>query len=870
MTVLHEILDWSNDKRRPIWQRDALRRLVGGELSDEDLLSLAEICKAGHGLAEPKDVVPLAREHVPDEGGAGTSVSLHSIFHHRGVNALAENQTLRFSPRLTVVYGDNAAGKTGYIRILKSACRARGQEEILGNVVSGAAPPARDVAIKYTLGADPEAREWVGQEDDEFISRVSVFDTRSAAVYLTEKTNVAFRPFGLDLFDKLVRACNAVRGQLAKEQRSLVSNELAHLQAQVPEGTAVARLLATVNLLTTPDMVWELSRLSPEKESRLAFLERLLLDLRANDPEKLRQELVVRARRVERLAEHVRSVESALSPASVDTVFALRDAARGKLDDARRLREAAFPPGVLPGTGSHSWSSLWEAARKFSEDAAYPEQPFPAVGDGARCVLCQQEFDHAGRHRLEAFEAFVVSDKECELREARDAFNKDRQTFTDLEVVHRFVKETLAEIRIEHDDISKAIAAALAVAENRRRAVVLALREDSELAEDCPDVVPIATDIDALVAQLSERAEALRAQADPETQERMAKEAQEIRARKVLAQHEAIVLDEINRKRKHAAYECCLRETTTNAITNKSTQLTRKAVTKELRESFRRELSSLRFRHVEVELEEAGGEKGVLYHRLVLSRAPGVELPKVVSEGEQRCLAIASFFAELSTAGDRSAIVFDDPVSSLDYKWREGVALRLIQEAKTRQVIVFTHDVVFLLQLKAFAEANEVDQFDQHVRSLPGGAGVCAGELPWVALKVKNRMGHLRKLFQAAEKLHRDGYQDAYESRAIEIYGFLREAWERALEEVLLGGVVERFRSSVQTRQVALLEDITRDDCRAVDSAMTKCSQWLRGHDEAPAARAPVPDPEEVKSDIEKLDTFLAAIHGRRRRKGSR
>ena len=160
MTVLHEILDWSKGKGRPAWQRDALRLLVvGGELSDEDIRSLAEICKAAYGLAEPQEVLPLAREHIPDEGGVGTSVSLHSILHHRGVNALAENQTLRFSPRLTVVYGDNAAGKTGYIRILKSACRTRGQEEILGNVVSGAAPPAPVVAIIYTLGTDPEARE---------------------------------------------------------------------------------------------------------------------------------------------------------------------------------------------------------------------------------------------------------------------------------------------------------------------------------------------------------------------------------------------------------------------------------------------------------------------------------------------------------------------------------------------------------------------------------------------------------------------------------------------------------------------------------------------------------------------------------------
>lgn len=869
MPVLHEILDWSMDKRRPLWQRDALRRLVvGGELSDKDLSGLAEICKAGQGLVEPKEVVPLAREHVPDEGGAGTSVSLDSLFHHRGVNALAENQTLRFSPRLTAVYGDNAAGKTGYIRILKSACRARGQEKILGNVVAGAAPPAPVVAIKYTLGADPQAREWTWEEDDEFVTRVSVFDTRSASVYLTERTNVAFRPFGLDLFDKLVRACNAVRDQLEKEQRLLASNDLANLRAQVPEGTAVADLLAKVTILTTPETVWELSRLSPEDDARLALLERSLLDFKANDPEKLRKALVLRAGRVESLAEHVRALEAALSSGSVEGVFALRTAARRKLGEAKRLREAAFPAGVLPGTGERHWSSLWESARAFSEELAYPKIPFPVVGDEARCVLCQQDLDHTARHRLQAFEAFVVSAAEREFKEAGDALDERRRAIADLEVVPRPVEETLAEIRIEHEDLSTAVAGALAVAEERLVAVVLALREDRDLVEDCADLVPIAADIDALAVELAGRAEALRAHAGPRERERMAREAEELRARKVLARNERVVLDEITRKRKHAAYDACLRETTTNAITQKSTQVTRKVVTEELRESFRRELATLGFRHVEVELEEAGGEKGVLYHRLVLSRAPGVELPKVVSEGEQRCLAIASFFAELSTADDRSAIVFDDPVSSLDYRWREGVARRLVEEAKTRQVIVFTHDVVFLLQLKAFAEEEEVEQCDQHVRNLPGGAGVCAEELPWIALKVRSRIGHLRKLFQNAEKLHRQGHQDAYERAAVEIYGYLREAWERALEEVLLGGVVERFRSSVQTRQVAVLEDITRDDCKAVDSAMTKCSRWLRGHDEAPAARAPVPDPEEVGDDIENLAGFLDAVNGRRRRRG--
>jgi hypothetical protein len=172
-----------------------------------------------------------------------------------------------------VVYGDNAAGKTGYIRILKSACRARRQEQILGNVVSGSAPLSPVVSIKYEVGTEPQAREWAGNGEDEFISRVSVFDTQCAAVYLSEKTDVAFRPFGLDLFDKLVKACKAVRAKLESEQRALNSNALLGVQTQIPQGTAAARLLATVSSLTRPETVQALARLSPEEEARLTLLD---------------------------------------------------------------------------------------------------------------------------------------------------------------------------------------------------------------------------------------------------------------------------------------------------------------------------------------------------------------------------------------------------------------------------------------------------------------------------------------------------------------------------------------------------------------------------------------------------------------------
>ncbi len=765
MSVLKELLEWSQD--RPAWQRDALRRLVlHGELSDDDIRALTDICKSAHGLAEQQHITPLASEHVPGETGGSAPVSLVSIFHHRGVSALSENQTLKFGPNLTVVYGDNAAGKTGYIRILKSACRARGEEQILGNVVSGATPLSPIVSIKYQVGPKSELREWIGGSEDEFISRVSVFDTRCAAVYLTEKTDVAFRPFGLDLFDKLVKACRAVRAKLESEQRSLASSALAPLQGQIPEGTAVGRLLASITSLTRPELVHTLAHVSPEEAGRLTQLEKSLLDLQANDPEKLIRQLTLRAGRVQALARHLNEVERALSTETIVAVFDARAEVRRKSEEARRLREVTFSTGLLAGTGSELWTELWEAARRFSQEQAYPSQTFPVVEDSAHCVLCQQDLNDSAGRRLRKFEAFVASTTEHELRQVRETFTRLRKTFTDLKTTTEATDETLKEIRIEHDAVAEAIGSALIANERRRMAVVLALTEDRDLRADDPALMSVAHEVNALADQIEARIKTLLSSATDETRKLVTAEAQELRARELLRQHETLFLNEIERKKKIAAYGLCIDDTTTNAITQKSTAVTKTAVSKKLKERFKDELTDLGFHHVEVELREAGGSEGVLYHKLILTRAPGVELPKVVSEGEQRCLSIAAFFAELSTADDPSGIVFDDPVSSLDYKWRHGVAQRLVQEAKKRQVIVFTHDVVFLLLLKQFAEEKGVAHLDQHVRQLSMGAGVCSEELPWVAMPVKRKVRYLKNEWQDADKLFRGGRQANYEKEA--------------------------------------------------------------------------------------------------------
>ena len=838
MNVLQEILTWSAE--RPTWQRDALRRLVAsGELSDDDINELTEICKGDHGLVEKPEAKLLAKEHVPNAGGTAAAVSLSSIFHHHGVNALAEDQTLKFAPGLTIVYGDNGAGKTGYIRILKQACRARGQETILGNVVSGSAPPKPVVNIKYKVGDETTPREWVGGGVDEYISRVSIFDAQCAAVYLNERTDVAFLPFGLDLFDKLVKACRAVRTRLELEQRALNTNALSPIVAQMPPGTAAARLAGNITSLTKPEAVQAITRLSAEEQARLAFLEKSLQDLQSNDPQRLIAQLTIRVGRVRALGEHLKALENALSDAEVEAVFNVRAEGRRKSEEAKRLREATFPQNLLPGTGSEPWKAMWESSRAFSELHAYPGKAFPVTEDGSKCVLCEQDLDHAAAHRLQQFEDFITSTTEKELRQIREDFARRRNAFTSLKTTTDVVQEAIKELRLEHDSKAETISAAVGQNEKRRAAVAGALTEDKDLPQDCSVLASASGEAQSVAAEIDARIKSLRESASTEIRKKLADEAQELRARVALGKHEQTILDEIEKKKKIAAYGQCIDETKPTAITAKSSQVTKAVVSEKLKQSFKTELvDNLKFNHVEVELKEVGGSEGVFYHKLLLTRNPGIDVPKVVSEGEQRCISIAAFFAELSTADDPSAIVFDDPVSSLDFEWRNNVAQRLVQESKQRQVIVFTHDVVFLLALKQYAEEGDIVPLDQHVRRQSKGAGVCVDELPWVAMPVKGKIGYLKNRLQGAEKLSRDGNQEAYEQEAKYLYGLLREAWERALEEVLLNSLVMRYRPSIETQRLAQLSDITDADCKTVETAMTKCSTWLPGHDRAAAARA--------------------------------
>jgi hypothetical protein len=93
-----------------------------------------------------------------------------------------------------------------------------------------------------------------------------------------------------------------------------------------------------------------------------------------------------------------------------------------------------------------------------------------------------------------------------------------------------------------------------------------------------------------------------------------------------------------------------------------------------------------------------------------------------------KAVALADFLTEVSLNPANAGIVLDDPVTSQDHQRKELIANRLVDIAKERQVIVFTHDLPFLNQiiLRAESEGIELEKHwvDRDKDGRPGQVGL--------------------------------------------------------------------------------------------------------------------------------------------------
>ncbi|MGO9893223.1 MAG: AAA family ATPase [Bryobacteraceae bacterium] len=863
-TVLETILDWSQD--RPAWQRDALRRIVSkGRLDIGDLTELTELCKAGRGgTGNGLQAEPLAKAHLPANPGQGAAVSLISIAEVNGVNNLAPGQTLTFEQNgITIVYGDNGAGKSGYARVLKRACRARHAGKIEPNIYALQPPPARATAtIAYSAGGKKQSPEkWKDAEHPHpILSAVSVFDSDCAAVHIKDKNEVAFRPFGLDVPDELANACQAVKEGLTNELKQLekARNPL-FLKPSWKETTNVGKALAVLKHDTDLKKIEDLGILTEEENARLT---RLKEDLSKN-PGRAAAEQSLKADNIKRLLDGVNLIEQKTTDKALAGVASAMADAGAKREAARLAANKAFSGEPLKGVGGEVWRVLWDAARRYSTEIVYPGQPFPSSQADARCVLCQQTLGAEARDRMSRFEEFIQKDTERQAQEAEKTSKSARHELAAVVIATRFLKSNLQEVALQNLDLARRARRFIATCRLRRYALFNGVGKTVAL----PVVaVSPAADLAQLEKVIRDYAAELKNSAAADERKKLELELAELSDRAMLGGITKVVRDEVERLRTIQFLTECLGDTTTNAITKVGNDIADTVITPKLRDRFQEEIVKLAADKVRVEIVRSGGKYGSPQYQVRLFAKPDAKVQDILSEGEKTCVALAAFLTELATAAHKSTLVFDDPVSSLDHRWRKQVATRLVEEAGERQIIVFTHDLVFVNDLYDLGLGKKRPMRLFTVSRGQSGTGVVTDGMPWKAQRVEERIDNLEKDARAAKTLYDNNQQDDYNREAASLYNGLRASWERALEDVAFFRVVQRHRDYIDTKHLKKASVLTEADCDAFHAGFKKCSDVVDAHDPSSGRNADAPPPNELMQDIQALKDWVASLRDRQKK----
>ena len=262
------------------------------------------------------------------------------------------------------------------------------------------------------------------------------------------------------------------------------------------------------------------------------------------------------------------------------------------------------------------------------------------------------------------------------------------------------------------------------------------------------------------------------------------------------------------------------RECATNAITQKASDLTERLVTGALRQQFQDEVRALRIDYAGVQLKRQSSRSGVPRFQVKFIRREDAPVGRVLSEGEFRAVALAAFLAELATGGGNSGIIFDDPVSSLDNEHRTEVAERLVREARYRQVIIFTHDIAFLLLIdRVCVEQGEPKPTYRTISRGTEQIGICRSEAPYHARAVPDVLGAIERDLENRQIWYDRGDEHNWRIAVRSYQDQLRECWERSVEE-FVAPVIKRLSHKVHTRGLEKLTRLTEGACDRMRGAI--------------------------------------------------
>lgn len=784
---------------------------------------------------------PLATFEPEDE--AIEPLTLTSVSDVSGVNALVSGGAIEPHAGLTILFGENGTGKTGYSRIFKALAASRTADVILGDIESDA-PPALSALISYNLGTEAKTYTWNGEQGVAPFTRMSIFDSPSVSFHVDDDLEYVYVPVALALFNHVIAGIKSVQGiidRAVKELRSAPSG----LLVRFDQTATVYPLIETLGASTNLERLKGLADTSTDVDTRIADLRRTVAALEADT---ISAELKI-LQRIERVLTQATAAATAVIDFDIDGYTRERETLCELQKDYRTFRTALFEAANLPVEPDDTWSAFVTAGQAY-------QQHLVAVGahDVDRCLYCRQPLGEAARELIGKYAEYLDDKITVDITSSRTRL----EAITAPLIAMNVTEVTTFTAEYADADDKPAFYAELDRVQTAISTLTDSLRSTSQLTPmDTKQAAADARTLKTALSTTTKQVAALRTQSATrsETLAAKKKELVELVAAAELAKSWTVIEAQVQ-DAKQAERLASLAKPMPG-LCRTVTRLAKTASDQMINESFdalfAEECSALRAPILNVEFV---GRQGRAQRRKVLT---GKHKPSaVLSEGEQKVLAMADFLAEARLAGITAPVIFDDPVSSLDHRRINEVAQRVALLAESTQVIVFTHDIFFASTLLALMETSKRCTYFQITDEDGKGKITRATGPRWDSL------ANIKKNINTAIQAAKAEEGDARAAHVRTGYDWIRAWCEVFTETELLQGVTQRYQPNVRMTNLPRIKaDALPAAIGTVNRVFEEACRYIDGHSQPLATLNVSPTLAGLAAHWEELtttrSTYLAA-----------
>lgn len=779
-----ELTTWINTL--PGWKKNlGLDILTHGNCREEAITKGLDDFLIAHELKEaPEKLRVSAAEPRPpiDDSDKVTQpiaakLRLKSIHGFKAVSALRDNERIEAGPGLTVIYGANGAGKSSYVRLLNKAFSSRGDDTILHNVFEEA---TGEPSCEFCFEVDGVEKTLSFPADDghDYLQRYSVFDGESARVHLDQKNELMFVPGGFEFFIAMNAGLDAIRNRLEqlirdRKPQNTVASAFAH--------NGVMRSVIQGLHAGSPEAGLRKHALQGEEaKERLSREEQELVNLKTREVSGRIKELKSFIAHLSVLLDQISGISKELSKEKITALVRARTQVQWKEREAKETGVTRFAELGLKYAETPQFKDFLISAASF--------MAVRSNDDG--CPYCDQPLGKKERQLQSAYNAFLTSSAETELTEARKIYHQRLKSLED-HGIPKFDETqtvyTLLQKKPEGKRIADIYTELIRKADAYRNNLFEALDTGTEFPNIKESILP-SGQLFAYYTNLLDRLKKIEKE-DPTVAIREKEAAVSLLRDQIkLGEELENVVAYLNELKWCATANNLRTRLATNAVTIKQGEFFNKYVTEDYINVFADECKRLNA-ELKVEILQQGA-KGKTIRDLKIK---GVDPRRVLSEGEQRATALADFLTEIRVAGNCSGLVFDDPVTSLDHDRKRLIAKRIAEESKERQVIVFTHDLVFVHHLTETVE--DPNQWCcHHVEKDGKGPGrIWLNNTP-VTSAMYRKSGIPQGFYNKAKNAPPSERHYLLEQG----FSSLRTCYEAVVEHYLLGGAVRRWDEAIR------------------------------------------------------------------------